>query len=125
MTQEDAIKHWRREAQGSLTMARAGLREKEYTLALFHCHLAIEKALKARYMEERGEAAPFSHDLQYLASLLVGEPIGAHRTLLQELGKFSVQARYSDPFWAEAQATEAQTSEWIEKTTALLSHLLP
>ena len=124
MTQEDAIKHWRREAQGSLTMARAGLREKEYTLALFHCHLAIEKALQARYMEEQGEAAPFSHDLQYLASLLTRDFSEVDLALLSELGKFSVQARYSDPFWAEAQATEEQTSLWIEKTAAFLSHFL-
>lgn len=124
MMEEDAIRHWRREAQGSLTMARAGLREKEYALALFHCHLAIEKALKAEWIAERGSPdVPHTHDLTFLARELQRTFNEEQRKLFSDLNDFAVAARYSDPIWAESQATEKQTIAWIEKTVVFLTSL--
>lgn len=105
-------------------MAKLGLEEGEYTLALFHCHLAAEKAIKSLYMSQHGEAAPQSHDLPYLAGLLKEKIHDDDLSLLKDLNDFAVQARYSDPVWAETRATKENTAQWVEHTSVLLSHLL-
>ena len=125
MTQEDAVKHWQREAKGSLTMAKAGLREGEYGMALFHCHLAIEKALKAAYMQKHDEDHPYTHDLLEIALLLKKEWTPAQKKIFLELTDYAIAARYSDPAWAERHATESNTRKWVDVTERFLATFLP
>jgi len=49
MTQQEASDHWRKGAEDALVMAQLGHEHGKYALSLFHCHLAVEKALKALY----------------------------------------------------------------------------
>ena len=105
-------------------MARHALfDDKEYELTLFHCHLAVEKALKALHLREHGEAAPTSHDLPYLAGLLKQKFPEDSSSLFQGLNKFAVAARYSDPAWAKDFATEEQARLWLERVSVLLPML--
>lgn len=94
-----------------------------YESALFHCHLAIEKTLKALYMEQRGEDHPYTHDLAHLATLLKHRLETDDVEALQELSEFVVDARYSDPYWAAEQATADNARKWIETTNHLLASL--
>src|SRR4051812_14793322 len=46
VTTEDVIAHWRKGAKNALRVAVLAHEDGEHELALFHCHLAVEKALK-------------------------------------------------------------------------------
>lgn len=124
MTQQDAVEHWRKGAYAALKMAHHAFDDGECELVLFHCHLAVEKALKTLHLRERGEAAPTTHDLPYLAGLLSQSFSPANRELFRGLNKFAVAARYSDPFWAKDFATEGQARLWLDQTSALLPTML-
>jgi HEPN domain-containing protein len=123
MTRQDIIEHWRKGARDALELARLAHQAEKNELALFHCHLAVEKALKAAYMERHHEDHPYTHDLAHLAGL-VGETFEMEdMTALQKLTDFVVDARYSDPFWAEKQATSKNAAHWIAVTEHLLSRI--
>jgi HEPN domain-containing protein len=69
MTTADVINHWRKEARDALDVAKLLVKNKKYELSLFHCHLAVEKALKAAVMEKTKKAQSKIHHLTYLAQL--------------------------------------------------------
>jgi HEPN domain-containing protein len=120
---QEAIKHWRAGARESWKWASRMADEGSFALAIFHCHLAIEKALKALYMEQTGEPAPYTHSLTHLASLLDIDWIDKELQQLQELTPFSAQARYDDIGWVEEQATEELVTRWITQTQNFLTKL--
>jgi HEPN domain-containing protein len=105
-------------------MAKVAQREGEHESALFHCHLAVEKALKAVYMKQHREEHPHTHDLAYLAGLVEHSLGTAEVESLKQLSEFVVDARYSDPYWAAEQATNDAAIHWIGVTERLLSLLL-
>lgn len=125
MTGQEVIAHWRKGARSALKMARLALDAEEYEPALFHCHLAIEKALKAVYMEQHGEDHPYTHDLRHLATLIRHSLHAEDMEVLQEMAEFVTDARYSDPYWAAEEATKKNAGKWIRKTEHILSMLLP
>lgn len=125
MTEADVIAHWRKRAKESLKVALLAMEAGSYGLALFHCHLAIEKALKALFMEEHRKEAPFTHDLAQLATMINREWTDEERRQLGRMTEYAVAARYDDPVWAEREATEETAREWIEKADALLSRISP
>jgi HEPN domain-containing protein len=120
VTQQDAVEHWKKGAYASLKMAHHAYDDGEYELVLFHCHLAVEKALKTLHLSEYGETAPATHDLPYLAGLLKQSFSATNQELFHGLNKFAVAARYSDPFWAKDFATKEHAQSWLEQTSALL-----
>ncbi len=67
MTKQDAVQLWRKEAEEAFCAAKAVHDQGIYWLALFHCHLAVEKALKALYVEERDADPPPTHELLEIA----------------------------------------------------------
>jgi HEPN domain-containing protein len=125
MTKQDVVRHWQKRARGALKMAGIAHREGEYELALFHCHLALEKALKAKYMEQHEEEAPYIHDLYLLAENIQTEFSHAECDLLKGMTAFAVESRYSDPPWSEKEATKERSQEWLDSTTKLFQRLLP
>jgi len=125
VTQQDAIRHWQEGAKKSLHAAEVLYGERDYESALFHCHLAVEKALKALYMEQRGEDHPHTHDLAYLASLIQHNLSKNDEEELKVLTSFVTDARYSDPYWAAEQANAKEAARWIASAKHLLSSLLP
>lgn len=125
VTTEDVIAHWRKGASDALEMARAAMGLRKFDHVLFNCHLAVEKAMKAQYMEEHGAEAPRTHNLIDLAESLDRAWSEQQKTDLDELTDFVVAARYSDPVWAEQYADERHASSWVAKTESLLPLLLP
>ncbi len=120
MTRDETIAHWRNGANDSLEVARLAHAARKYALTLFHCHLAVEKALKAAYVEERDEAPPPTHHLLRLASQLQQPWTEEYEWALNDLTRFAVAARYDDPGWAEREATEQSAAAWIARTEQLL-----
>jgi HEPN domain-containing protein len=65
-------------------------------MTLFHCHLALEKALKALYMEQKKEIAPFTHNLGSLALRIDLDLDTEEKEFLDVLTPQSVEGRYDD-----------------------------
>ena len=125
MTTADVIKHWRKGAQGALRVATLACDDGAHELALFHCHLAVEKALKAAIMEKTAEPHPKVHNLGHLALLIQAEWPSADQDLFVTLSEFAVAARYDDPAWAERYATAENARVWIDRTADFLSRHCP
>jgi HEPN domain-containing protein len=123
VTTKDVIAHWRKGAKGALRVAKLAQKDGEQELVLFHCHLAVEKALKAAIMEQTGKPDPKVHNLSHLASLLHENWTADDRILFTTLSEFATAARYDDPAWAQRFATAQNAKLWINRTSTFLSHL--
>lgn len=124
MTKADVVHHWKRTAEESMKAARLCLRERLFSLSLFHSHLAAEKGLKAAFIQEKDTAAPKTHNLWTIAEQL--ESIhwtDDDRKKLAELSTYAVAARYDDQLWMENEATEERASYWLEEAQHFLSRL--
>ena len=124
MTSKEIIAHWLKGARDALAAAKLCYGDKRYELALFHCHLSVEKALKVRYMETKKEMPPYSHDLEFLARELPLTLTDDQSDLLRELSDYAIESRYSDPVWAEGEATAEKTGIRLKRTEDLLLTLL-
>ena len=121
MTTKDVIAHWRKGAQDALEAASLLEKDGKHELALFHCHLAVEKALKASVMELTAKPHPKVHNLGRLAVLLRADWTDDERELFDTLSEFAVAARYDDPEWAKRYANATNARLWIARTTSFLS----
>ncbi|MDD5055563.1 MAG: HEPN domain-containing protein [Candidatus Peribacteraceae bacterium] len=125
MTEADVIAHWRQGARDALRMAHLAHGDGRHALTLFHCHLAVEKAMKSLFMQEKKKEAPPTHNLVFIAEKLKRPWSGEERRQLTFLTQYAVAARYDDPVWAEHEATAENGAQWIAVTEKFLSSLLP
>lgn len=96
MTIKNILSKWMDFANEDLTGASELLKVKRYLLALFHCHQAIEKLLKAVYISKISKDYPYVHDLPRLYRELDGriELKKEFLTLCEKLNPFYIKARY-------------------------------
>ncbi|TSC57383.1 MAG: HEPN domain-containing protein [Candidatus Peregrinibacteria bacterium Greene0416_19] len=126
MTREETVAHWLKGSSDAVEVARLAHGAGKYALTLFNCHLAVEKALKAAFIAEHDREPPPTHNLGMIAGQLTSIRISDDdRTALAELTDYAVAARYDDPNWAERQATEEATQQWLARTEQLLTLLQP
>lgn len=124
MSQEEIIQHWKKGARDALEAAQALHHLGKYALALFDCHLAVEKALKAAYIAKHDREAPPTHNLLLLTEELDQSWTQEQNDALSDLTDYAVAARYDDPEWAKTQATKENSVFWLKKTSAFLDLLL-
>jgi HEPN domain-containing protein len=96
MTTLDIIRQWREGASESFIIAEFAASRNQRGMMLFHCHLALEKALKALYMEQKKEVAPFTHNLGSLAIRIDIALDLQEKEFLDALTPQSVKGRYDD-----------------------------
>lgn len=121
VTQQDAVQHRQKGAQYGLEQARVLSENEKYQGALFHCHLAVEKMLKAQHIKEHDAIPPYTHDLIALAGMLQREWSEEEKEDLRFLSRFVIDARYADPPWAEEYATAENATHWITRAQYFLS----
>lgn len=124
MTEADVIAHWQQGARDALIVAQAAHEKEKYALAIFNAHFAVEKALKAKHMQEHKKDAPFTHDLFSLAQGLSRTWTAEEKKQLAYLTEYAVAARYHDAPWALREATEENSKRWLAISEGLLSSLL-
>lgn len=124
MTQQQVVAHWKKGAQDALEVAHMCFEAQKYEHALFNAHLAVEKALKALYIEQHDEAPPHTHELEQIASALAIPFAEEHTDLLREMSRLAVRARYADHQWSAEQATANNAEYWLTQAEVLLSSLL-
>jgi len=95
---------------------------KNYNWALFLGHIVLEKLLKAYYVKQKGEHAPFSHDLRLLANKSGFTFPDDMALQLDVITGFNINARY-DSFKEDfyKRCTPLFTEEWIENIKAIRS----
>ena len=128
MTQDEAATHWQHRARSELKAARILFEKGEpdvYGEVLFHCHLALELALKAALIREKDTAAPFTHDLNELADALKATRTQDERDAFEEITDCAILSRYGDEAWHASKATQENAQKWLQKTEKFLATLLP
>mgnify|MGYP005741107187 CR=1 FL=1 len=122
VTRDERIAHWQEGAHDALDAAMVLLREGKNALALFHCHLAAEKALKASYIADNDAVPPHTHKLLNLALELKEQWSDEDQKLLNDLTVFAIAARYDDDL-TEDQTAPENVQWWIDQVQTILSRL--
>jgi len=88
--------YWIKEADEALTVAEHLFEKGDYSYALFFGHLAVEKILKALYVDLKKEHAPPIHNLPRIAGL-AGLSLDEKKIdILILISSFNIEARYPD-----------------------------
>ena len=93
---ENIESYWMIEADEALNVTDHLFEKKDCSYALFFGHLAVEKILKAFYVDNKKEHAPPIHNLQRIANLS-GISLDEDKTeKLILISTFNIEARYPD-----------------------------
>ncbi len=114
------VKHWTESSDDDFGTMLVLFRAGSYNWALFMGHIAIEKLLKAYFVKQNGEHAPFTHNLYRLAEIGGLEVSEEQAEWLFRITTFNINARYDDykkEFYSLCTADFAK--EWIEKIESL------
>lgn len=95
---KNEVKNWLDSAQYDLETAEHMYNTGRYIYTIFTCHLAIEKALKAKIEEITGKTPPKTHNLRYLVSLSSLELPEDMFNFLSKLSDVSIPTRYPEDF---------------------------
>ena len=122
MTQKESIRHWKQGAQDAIEAAELLQRNGKHALALFNCHLAAEKILKAQYIAEKDAAPPKTHNLLSIALELSRPWPEDEKEQLRELTTFAFKARYEDVEWDGRDEALQNADWWIRIVRTLITH---
>lgn len=118
------IQYWTKGSDYDFKTAVSLFQTKRYPYSLFFCHLASEKMFKALVVKQSGEHSPYTHNLLLLAGKSGIEIPKDVESLLAELGKFNIEARYPEytmELYNVADAT--YTNRYLKSTKRLLEWL--
>lgn len=88
---------WLAGAEMDLSVAGVVAREHYWPAVVFHSHLALEKLLKALWVEHNTEGTPpRTHDLVLVAAQ-AGVALPEWQTFLADLSEQAVASRYASP----------------------------
>jgi len=109
---------WVQRAEADLEMCDVALELGSREICLFHCHEAVEKILKAIWLEQRGEQAEKTHSLPYLARELSLNLSDEQRDFLRKLYLQLIPSRYpEDP------PPDEETVRWYHREAKEFSWL--
>jgi len=93
---QKTIDYWLEEAEEALKVADHLFEKKDFSYSLFFGHLAVEKFIKAIYIQKRNEHAPQIHNLVRLAEQagIVMSP--EQKETLIIITAFNLESRYPD-----------------------------
>jgi HEPN domain-containing protein len=87
---------WLKQAEYDLGTAEAMLQTGRLIYAVFMCHLAVEKTLKAIWVNKLSQTPGKTHDLIFLSEKLGLDLPSELADFLEELNDVSVPTRYPD-----------------------------
>lgn len=122
MSQDEAIQHWLDGAEKSLRAAQVLHADGNEELALFHCHLTVEKTLKALYVLEKDAAPPLTHDLTTIASAIDDDDLKKMFDDFKTMSTFAVASRYDDVEILEDEVLPPRVDYWIDFSNSLLTY---
>ena len=123
------VQEWVRIAEYDLETAKAMLQSKRYLYVTFMCQQAIEKILKAVYIQQKKELAPRTHNLSYLVDSLQLKISQADEDFLLKLTQYYIESRYPEEREKLSQIlTQKQSQIYIQRTKEVfrcLREMLP
>ena len=96
MDQKQIVDYWQDEADESLAVMSHLFEKKDYSYALFFGHLAVEKIIKALFVQNVSRDVPLSHNLLRLAKAAQIEISEEQQRDLIRITAFNLEARYPD-----------------------------
>ena len=97
MIKEEHINYWRKSAQHDLESAEGIFDTGKYDWCLFVGHLALEKILKAIYVDRNdNNMPPKTHNLVRLVELSKVTIDEEQKFLLDKINDFNIHTRYPD-----------------------------
>lgn len=97
MTSHDVtavVSRWHEGAASDLRSVQWLMKGRQWLQALFFCHLAIEKTLKALIVQTSKTHASFHHNLMYLVGKTALQVDKAQLAFLEEINRFHIEGRY-------------------------------
>lgn len=125
MSYQKVVAYWQEGAERDFKVAQGLSELGHYAYALFFCHLALEKMLKAVYVSQNKKHAPFTHKLVLLAEESKLNVTEKQKTVLDTITDFNLHTRYADwkkEFYAKYDRKE-YAGEYLQTTKELLSWL--
>jgi len=116
---------WFRQAQYDIGTAESLVTAGRYPPVIFFCHLALEKSLKALYVEKYNDIPEKTHSLVLLIDLLELEPPPHLLDSLIVINRLGITGRY--PHNLEKvleQYTKGQTEKLVGETQEILTWLI-
>ena len=93
---QKTIDYWLEEAEEALKVADHLFEKKDFSYSLFFGHLAVEKLIKAIYVQKRNEHAPQIHNLVRLAEQAGIVLSTEQKETLIIITAFNLESRYPD-----------------------------
>jgi HEPN domain-containing protein len=93
---QKTIDYWLEEAKEALKVADHLFEKKDYSYSLFFGHLAVEKILKAIYVQKKNEHAPQIHNLVRLAEQAGIVFSAEQKETMIVITAFNLESRYPD-----------------------------
>ena len=94
MKLQEKVEHWLDIAEYDLETAAAMQNSQRYLYTVFMCQQAVEKLLKALYLQQKGEEAPRTHNLAYLFNALNLPDAPEYFDVLGDLNTYYIEGRY-------------------------------
>ena len=93
---KDITREWLEDAEYDIRSAEAMYDSGRYFFVVFMCHLAIEKMLKALWIEEKGDLPPKVHNLVYLMKATSVKFPEEYLQRISDINDKNVITRYPD-----------------------------
>ena len=94
MDVEEKVEHWLDIAEYDLETAVAMQETGRYLYTVFMCQQALEKLLKAIYLQQNGEEAPRTHNLLHLYEILALPEQQDYLQTMGEINAYYIKGRY-------------------------------
>ncbi|MBU0701731.1 HEPN domain-containing protein [bacterium] len=90
------MEEWLKKADEDMMSAKVMLETNHYTWCAFICQQALEKCLKAGYVQKKNEIPPHIHKLERLCEILELQPPEDILEGIIRIDKYYIIARYPD-----------------------------
>jgi HEPN domain-containing protein len=116
---------WFRQAQYDLGTAESLLTSKRYPPVIFFCHLALEKALKALFVEKFDDNPDKTHSLVFLVEILELELPQKFMDSLFVINRIGITGRYPHNLDVVLeQYTKEKTEKILRETKEIFTWLM-
>ncbi|MHC4905695.1 MAG: HEPN domain-containing protein [Planctomycetota bacterium] len=123
---EKIIKNWLALAEYDYETAKAMMQSGRYIYVAFTCQQAVEKRLKALFVQDHQTTPPYTHNLLTLASKISCSQalLCDYQETLEELNSYYIESRYTEDLEQISKGLDAYAAKALyTKTGALLEWL--
>jgi len=113
---KEKVKYWLESSADDWRVAKHLFEKGDYPYSLFFGHLAVEKILKAIYVDRLNDNPAFTHRLVYLAEKASLQLPEEKLRLLEIVTDFNLEARYPDEkFSFKRKCTKEFTKKYLDE----------